>query len=136
MALSEQELRALREIEQSLLADDPKFGSAVSGVEHHGGGGFTFSLQAIAIFVLGLVVLIGGIALSQTNLWFVALSVVGFLLMFGAGLWMIRANDAKTPAIPRPATLGSRPGPSAPSSGGGFTDRMDERFRGRFDDRS
>ena len=29
MSLSEQEMRALREIEQSLFADDPKFGSSV-----------------------------------------------------------------------------------------------------------
>ena len=30
MSLSEQEQRALREIEQSLFAEDPKFGSSVA----------------------------------------------------------------------------------------------------------
>ncbi|MDU0478072.1 DUF3040 domain-containing protein [Staphylococcus chromogenes] len=142
MALSEQELRALREIEQSLMAEDPKFGSTVSGVEFRESS-FSFSLQGLAIFVLGLAILVGGIVLAQTNMWFVGLSVVGFLLMFGAGIWMMRANDAVAKPVPRNASLGggARSGRQAPGFGGGqagsggFADRMDERFRNRFEDR-
>ncbi|MDN6600537.1 MAG: DUF3040 domain-containing protein, partial [Corynebacterium flavescens] len=36
MSLSEQEQRALREIEQSLLADDPKFGASVGTASSFG----------------------------------------------------------------------------------------------------
>lgn len=53
MSLSEQEQRALREIEQALMADDPKFGKAVASNNGLAGGGFT--LRGIALFVLGLV---------------------------------------------------------------------------------
>lgn len=134
MSLSEQELRALREIEQSLLADDPQFGSAVSGVDA-AGEGFNFSLQGVALFVLGLVGLIGGIALSQANLWFIALSVVGFLLMFGSGLWMLRGGDRKSGgSLPNArSAFGGKNSGSHDSSD--FTRRMDERFRSRFEDR-
>ena len=67
MALSEQEQRMLREIEQSLLADDPKFSAAVKNAGAFAGesrtGGLT--IRGIALFMLGLVLLVGGVALSQ-----------------------------------------------------------------------
>lgn len=127
MSLSEQELRALREIEQSLLADDPKFGASVSGVSV--GPGLVFNLRAMALFVLGLVLLIGGIALSQATMWFVALSVVGFLLMLGSGIWMIRSGDAVMASRAPHRDIYPPQG-----NGGGFAGRMDERFRSRFED--
>ncbi|QGU01710.1 hypothetical protein CKALI_04155 [Corynebacterium kalinowskii] len=127
MSLSEQELRALREIEQSLLADDPKFGASVASATSE--SRVVFSLQAIALFVLGLVLLIGGIALSQTSMWFVALSVFGFLVMLGSGIWMLRSGDsshvARVDRGPKRNSLGTN---------GGFAGRMDERFRSRFED--
>ena len=93
MSLSEQEQRALREIEQSLLAEDPRFGASVSG-----GPGLDASpvlvLRGVALGVLGLVMLVGGVALAQVSLWFIALSVAGFLLMFGAGVWVLRGSSA------------------------------------------
>lgn len=129
MSLSEQELRALREIEQSLLADDPKFGASVASAT--GETRLVVSLQAIALFVLGLVMLIGGIALSQATMWFIALSVAGFLLMLGTGVWTLRNGESA-----RPVSTGRRaPRSSLGGNGGSFTGRMDERFRSRFDDR-
>ena len=93
MSLSEQEQRALREIEQSLLADDPKFGSSVAGDHVFGASGTPgITLRGVAIAVVGLVMLIGGVALAQQSIWFIALSVVGFLVMFGAGVWMLRGG--------------------------------------------
>lgn len=127
MSLSEQELRALREIEQSLLADDPKFGASVSGASV--GPGIVFNLRATALFVLGLVLLIGGIALSQATMWFVALSVVGFLLMLGSGIWMIRSEDLV--AVGQAPRRNVRP---SLGNSGGFAGWMDERFRSRFED--
>lgn len=138
MSLSEQELRALREIEQSLMADDPKFGSSVSGVDFSERT-VSINLQGVALVVLGLTVLVGGIALSQQNIWFVALSVVGFLIMFGASVWMIRGGSRVDSVSSRPRNVslggGVRPVGIQDNTGAGFTDRLDERFRNRFEDR-
>ena len=118
MSLSEQELRVLREIEQSLMADDPHFGSTAS-VDPTSGGRVT--LRGGALLMLGLLFLVGGVALAQQSLWFIALSVVGFLIMFGAGVWMLRGGVA-----PRVAPT---------KSGGGVGSRLEENFRRRFEER-
>ena len=128
MSLSEQEQQALREIERSLLADDPKFGSSVG---HDGpalgGGGFT--LRGIAIGVVGLLLLIAGVALAQVSFWFIALSVVGFLVMFGAGIWMLR-----TPRVGASASGGLRlGGRQAQSQEGNRSSRIEDNFRRRFE---
>ncbi|MGD7003218.1 DUF3040 domain-containing protein [Corynebacterium halotolerans] len=128
MSLSEQEQRALREIEQSLLADDPKFGASVAGASDFGGQGGALTLRSIALGVLGLVLLIGGVALSQQSLWFIALSVVGFLVMFGAGVWALRGEGGK----PKGGGFGrSSRGRGAGNSALG--NRMEENFRRRFE---
>lgn len=131
MSLSEQEQRALREIEQSLLADDPKFGASVTGESGFGGSGTGgLTLRGIALAVVGLVMLIGGVALAQQSLWFVALSVAGFLVMFGAGVWMLR-GDGSAPSR-GPSSGGRRPKGGNPSSMGS---KMEENFRRRFEER-
>ncbi|TNL99470.1 DUF3040 domain-containing protein [Corynebacterium tapiri] len=128
MALSEQEQRALREIEQSLMADDPKFGSSVSSV---GSGGAGVGLKAVAIGVVGLLLLIGGVALAQSSLWFIALSVLGFLVMFAAGVWALRSSRTQEHADVRIAAGGSKHPNQSKDSGIGA--RMEENFRRRFD---
>lgn len=131
MALSEQEQRALREIEQSLLAEDPQFGSAVADSSQLGGGG-VISLRGIALIVVGLAVMVGGIALAQQNLWFAALSVIGFLIMFGSGIWMLKARpQAALSAGSARATSGR--GRSSQSSHQ-VTNRLEENFRRRFEE--
>lgn len=128
MSLSEQEQRALREIEQSLLADDPKFGATVSGDLGFGGSdGPSVSLRGIAIVVVGLLMLLGGVALAQGSLWFIALSVVGFLVMFGAGVWMLRGGGSSGPRVRAPRSRGAAK-LSAPG-------KMEENFRRRFEER-
>ncbi|WJY75769.1 hypothetical protein CCANI_09705 [Corynebacterium canis] len=111
----------LREIEQS-LAQDPAFSAVVAGHSPSPQSGLT--LRGLAITVVGLVMLVGGVALSQQNLWFTALSVVGFLVMFGAGVWMLRGGGGDPMVSPRPVKLQS----------GAFGARMEENFRRRFDD--
>lgn len=138
MSLSEQEQRALREIEQSLLAEDPRFGASVSG-----GSGLGASpvlvLRGVALGVLGLVMLIGGVALAQVSLWFIALSVAGFLLMFGAGVWVLRGSEAG-PGGPVAAARGSRGRGSGGAgekrgsgAGSSVAERMEQDFRRRFE---
>mgnify|MGYP000954394768 CR=1 FL=1 len=118
----------LREIEQSLLADDPKFGASVAG--DHGSGTPGLTLRGIALVVVGLLMLVGGVALAQQSLWFIALSVVGFLVMFGAGVWMLRGGGASSaPKKPRRATKERSSDPSSMGS------RMEESFRRRFEER-
>lgn len=130
MSLSEQEQRALREIEQALMADDPKFGKSVTGENTLAGGGLT--LRGIALFVVGLVLLVAGVALSQQTLWFSVLGVVGFLVMFGSGVWMLRGGGGSNKI-----SLSSRGGgvPSGPSGGSSLGDKMEENFRRRFEGR-
>lgn len=127
MSLSEQEQRALREIEQALMADDPKFGKSVSGDNVLAGGGL--SLRGIALFVVGLVLLVAGVALSQQTLWFAALGVIGFLVMFGSGVWMLRGGGGNkismTPSAGKVA--------SGPVGGSSLGDKMEENFRRRFE---
>ena len=119
----------LREIEQSLLADDPKFGASVAG-DHGIGGTPGITLRGIALVVVGLVMLVGGVALAQQSLWFIALSVVGFLVMFGAGVWMLRGGGVSGASrAPRQSTSDR---PKDPSSRG---NRMEENFRRRFEER-
>ncbi len=129
MSLSEQEQRALREIEQALMADDPKFGKSVSGDSVLTNGGLT--LRGIALFVVGLVLLVAGVALSQQTLWFSALGVIGFLVMFGSGVWMLRGGGSDKIAIP------SRSGKVASGTAGGSSlgDKMEENFRRRFEEK-
>lgn len=128
MALSEQEQKLLREIEESLIADDPKFGSSVASAPERGttGGGFRLTMRAVALIVLGLVLLISGVALAAESLWFIALSILGFVVMFIGGVWGLRA-PAEAPA----ASRAQNAGPQLRREGRGS--RMEENFRRRFE---
>ncbi|MCS4536184.1 DUF3040 domain-containing protein [Corynebacterium sp. HS2168-gen11] len=127
MALSEYEQRLLREIEQSLLADDPQFGATVQEVTEDRPQGL-LTLRGVAIITVGLVLLVAGVALSQISLAFVAVSVLGFLVMVAAGVWMLRAShDA-----PMKAAAGGRVRQEKRGKGGGFGDRLEDNFKNRF----
>lgn len=125
MSLSEQEQRTLREIEQSLLAEDPRFGNRVpSGSGFAGRGGGRLTMRSAALMVLGLVFLIGGVALAAVNLWFVALSVIGFAVMLAGGVMALTAPAAPRSAAARPTSQAQRPVRSS---------KMEENFRRRFE---
>lgn len=129
MALSEQERRMLQEIEQALIAEDPNLAkqAADSGKER---GGVNVGIRSVAVVLLGLCVLIAGIALSQNSLWFVVLAVAGFFIMFGGGLLAFRSSGSKGKSGK------GRSAPSSPKNGGGnggVADRMEDSFRKRFE---
>lgn len=137
MSLSEQEQRVLREIEQSLLADDPKFGSAVgqsSGFSGDSQSGGAFSLRGIALIVVGLVVMVGGVALAQSSLWFVILSIIGFLIMFGAGVWMLRGGGSKAPNSGKTLRTGGNKSDRTTNERTRAS-RLEDSFRRRFEER-
>jgi hypothetical protein len=134
MPLSDHEQRMLDQIESALYAEDPKFASSVRG------GGLRAPsarrrLQGAALFVIGLAMLVCGVAFKATMIGtFPILSVFGFLVMFGGVVF----------AITGPRVSGRRDGsgtePGAPrqkkakGGGGSFTSRMEDRFRRRFDE--
>lgn len=128
MALSDHELRALREIERSLLAEDPKFGASVNGVGVNGLG--IGVLRSVAIMVLGLVMLVGGVALSQHTLWFIALAIAGFIVMLAGGIWFVRGSKGRGELFAS-APRGSKN--MSQKTKGGIADRMEENFRKRFE---
>lgn len=129
MALSEHEQRALQELERSLLADDPKFGSSLSDFDSDNQtGGLT--LRGIAVIVIGLLLLVGGVALSQNSLWFVVLSVAGFFVMLGGGIWMLRGGGQSH--APKPKKAKKTSASSSPNTGS-LGGRMEDNFRKRFE---
>lgn len=133
MPLSEHEQRMLEQIENALYAEDPKFASNVRSRRFRGSTARR-RLQAAVLFLVGLVLLVGGVVIEVQIGGFPIVSLIGFLVMFGAGLM---------------ALWGSRSGPvpggsSGSSSRGGssgreqrqgrkFSERMEERFNRRFE---
>ena len=132
MSLSEQEQRALREIEKSLLAEDPNFGASVSSASSFGGSGGAVTLRGVALVVVGLVMLVGGVALAQTSLWFVLRSIAGFLVMFGAGVWMLRGSGDGSA---RSSGKKSKSGGAGSAKDSGAASKLEENFRRRFEER-
>ena len=134
MPLSDHEQRMLEQIESALYAEDPKFASSVRG------GGFRAPtarrrLQGVALFVIGLAMLVSGVAFKATMIGsFPILSVFGFIVMFGGVVFAITG-----PRLQRrldrsgPVSGGSRQRRNK-GAGGSFTSRMEDRFRRRFDE--
>ncbi|MFE3443978.1 DUF3040 domain-containing protein [Nocardia sp. NPDC059180] len=141
MPLSEHEQRMLEQIESALYAEDPKFASSVRG----GRLRTTSSrrrLQAAALFVLGLFLLVAGIAAPVKPGGFPIISLIGFIVMFGAGVLLLiggskkagGSNDRSGDSPPSgPSGGGSSGGRGRQRKSGGFSERMEDRFRRRFE---
>lgn len=142
MPLSEHEQRMLDQIESALYAEDPKFASHVrSGRMRTASSKRRF--QAAALFVLGLVLLVAGLALPFKPGGFPVVSLVGFAFMFGAGVLFLLGGPGKGGSAPQEDTSssgaadskssGQKSKPKSGRKGGGFTSRMEDRFRRRFE---
>ena len=133
MPLSDHEQRMLDQIESALYAEDPKFASSVRGAHLHAPS-TRRRLQGAGLFVLGLAMLVAGVAIKATMIGgFPVLSVIGFVVMFVGVVFAVTGPPAAGPrergaSAPRP---GQRRGKAA---GGSFANRMEERFRRRFDE--
>jgi len=135
MPLSDHEQRMLDEIESALYAEDPKFASSVRGGTLRAPS-TRRRLQGAALFVIGLAMLVSGVAFKAT--WIgdslPILSVFGFLVMFGGVVFAITGprvvggpdRSVAGAGLPRPKR--------AKGTGGSFTSRMEDRFRRRFED--
>jgi len=125
MPLSEHEQRLFDQIERALYAEDPKFASTIRGARLRPSR--RRRVQGIALFVLGIALLVCGMLLPLKVFEIPVVSVVGFLMMFvGAVLtWAaMRHGDTTTGKDGREETKAHR---------SGFTQRMEERFRKRFE---
>lgn len=133
MPLSEHEQRLLDQIERALYAEDPKFASNVRGARMRSPSRRR-RLQGIALFALGLVLLVMGVVFKDLGPAGVpVISVLGFLVMFAGAVVAIFARGQSRDD----GQGGDAPGGSAPGGGSRSTlaQRMEERFRRRFEDR-
>lgn len=131
MPLSEHEQRLLDQIERALYAEDPKFASSVRGARLRRPSRRR-RLQGIALFVLGVALLVLGVILPLKPGGVPVVSLLGFLVMFLGALLTLSA-----------IRRGGDGEESAPDGEGGgtpkarrssFSQRMEDRFRKRFED--
>ncbi len=140
MPLSEHEQRMLEQIESALYAEDPKFASSVRGGRLRSTSSRR-RLQAAALFAIGLFLLVAGIAAPFKPGGFPIISLVGFIAMFGAGVLLMignsrrsaRPDSSETPTAGSGPTGGSTGRGGRPRKSGGFSERMEDRFRRRFE---
>lgn len=133
MPLSDHEQRMLDQIENALYAEDPKFASNVCG------RGFRAlsarrRLQGVALFIIGLGMLVSGVAFKATMIGsFPILSVFGFVVMFGGVVFAITGPRLSgRPSIHSRSVSGASRQRRVKGAGGSFTSRMEDRFRRRF----
>lgn len=133
MPLSDHEQRMLDQIESALYAEDPKFASSVRGGTLRAPS-TRRRLQGAALFVLGLAMLVSGVAFKATMIGsFPILSVIGFIVMFGGVVFAITGpRVGKGDRVPN--DISAQRQKRAKGSGGSFTSRMEDRFRRRFDE--
>jgi VIT1/CCC1 family predicted Fe2+/Mn2+ transporter len=123
MPLSEHEQRLLEQIERALIAEDPKFASTVRAGRLRRPTRRR-RLQGLVLFVLGLVMLVVGVAVR--SIWLAnvpVVSVVGFLVMLTGAVLAVTSIGAGKKA----------PNKSAEPERNRFGGKMEERFRRRFE---
>jgi Protein of unknown function (DUF3040) len=132
MPLSDHEQRMLAQIENALYAEDPKFASSVRGGTLRAPT-TRRRIQGVALFVIGLAMLISGVAFKATMIGsFPILSVFGFLVMFGGVVFAI--TGPRIHGADRSGSAGALKQRRGKGAGGSFTSRMEDRFRRRFDE--
>jgi protein-S-isoprenylcysteine O-methyltransferase Ste14 len=126
MPLSEHEQRLLDQIERALYAEDPKFASTVRGARLRRPSRRR-RLYGIIAFLVGVALLVFGVIVPLKLASIPIVSVLGFLVMFVGALLTL--------------TTLTKGGASAEGSGqsgtphrSGFAQRMEDRFRKRFEE--
>jgi uncharacterized membrane protein len=129
MPLSEHEQRLLDQIERALYAEDPKFASTV-GRARLRRPSRRRRVQGAALFVVGVALLVLGVVVQE--FWFggfPAVSLLGFLVMFFGALITLTAIRRGNDGAAEGADSGGKSAPRRNS----FSQRMEERFRKRFE---
>ncbi len=129
MPLSDHEQRLLEQIERALYAEDPKFASTVSSTDLRTHARRRVR-RAFVLLVLGMVALLAGVMVPS-----VPLGVAGFCIMLGAAGFaasqykrLAGRPDLRVAGSDR-ATARRKPRKLP------LLQRMEERFRRRFDER-
>ena len=129
MPLSEHEQRLLEQMERALYAEDPKLASTLRGADPRRHHRRRVALGVVGL-IAGLVLLLVGVVIPQ-----VAISVVGFLLMFGSLVFAVTSyrqipsgggGEAATGTGKARGKKGRRP-----KSRGRMMERIEERWRRR-----
>jgi hypothetical protein len=132
MPLSEHEQRLLEQIERDLYADDPKLVSTVRSINPR-----TYALRRLwrstALFIVGLGVLVAAVVINSGAVSII-LGLLGFIVMLLAAL---RGSSDLRRLGGRPdLDSRSRRPRTAHKSRRSFSERAQERWDRRFDDRS
>ena len=128
MPLSDHEQRLLEQIERALYAEDPKFASTVSSTDLRTHARRRVR-RSLVLLVLGMVALLAGVMVPS-----IPVGVAGFCIMLAAAGFavsqykrMAGRPDLRVAGSDRSARRKPRRVP--------LLQRMEERFRRRFDDR-
>jgi hypothetical protein len=130
MPLSEHEQRLLEQIERALYAEDPKFASTVRGGRMRKPTRRR-RVQGVALFVVGLIMLVVGVVIQSVQsggagmVALIVLSVLGFVVMLGGSVLAVTSTGK--------SKTGGAPSAESEPEKHGFTGRMEERFRRRFE---
>ncbi len=131
MPLSDHEQRLLEQMERALYAEDPKFADSLRKTRRASLDRKRLAL-GVAGVVLGLAILVGGVATSIP-----LVGVLGFLVTVAGAVVSYNAVTAQAPAdeATAQAAASGHPSRSSSSSSEGFMDRLEERWRRRRDQR-
>ncbi|MEV7044080.1 DUF3040 domain-containing protein [Amycolatopsis sp. NPDC051061] len=133
MPLSEHEQRLLDQIERELYAEDPKFASTVRGTRLRRPARRR-RIQGIALFAVGVALLVLGVVVPQFRVADIPLiSVLGFLVMFFGVMLAVTSIRHGAESDGKGGGSGAR-GAKQPGRRSSFTQRMEERFRQRFEE--
>jgi hypothetical protein len=141
--LSEEELRLLEQMERALVAEDPKFASALRGTTLRRNARRR-AFIAGGVFLVGVVVLMTGAIMQQT-----VVGIIGFVVMLGSAVVALsswRGQNATPQSTHGPQVSDSPEGafglsvieggktkkrPRAPKSNQSMMDKFEERWRRR-----
>lgn len=127
MPLSEYEQRVLEQMERQLTSDDPRLANTL---QSRGRRKVTRWVLAGAGFAVGLGLLVAGA--QRPSLW---LGVIGFLLMFAAGVYAFAVPQASGPTgvVNAKGGVTPRSGAKAKKSAGGILHKFEQRWDRRRD---
>lgn len=137
MPLSDHEQRLLSEMEQQLVADDPKFASAMQGARTRTRAGSRLAIGGLAV-VAGMVMLVLSVA-YQRNLgsFGIVLSVLAFIAMLAGASYAFSRPSKPGPTGVVTEDGGTRPRTGQPSHSrptGGMMERLEQRWAKRKGD--
>lgn len=135
MPLSEHEQRLLDQIERELYAEDPKFASTVRGTRLRRPARRR-RIQGVALFVVGVAMLVLGVMVNIRVAEIPVISVLGFLVMFFGVMMAVTSirQSADGEGGKGEGGSGFPGGGKSSARRSSFTQRMEERFRQRFEE--